>query len=122
MKSFIKITIFLFLSLSLSGCGKNNTEEYNESVQAGLDYLAAEEYTRAETQFEQALDLKKEDERVQSFLDQTIHFEKALNAAEEEDHNLALEEAEKVRDINNGSKGLVDKAEKFIKELEKDKE
>lgn len=122
MKSFIRVIIFLFLSLSLSGCGKNKVEDYHQSVQAGLDYLAAEEYRRAETQFEQALKLKEGDERVQSFLDQTVHFEKALNAAEEADHDLALEEAEKVRDMNNGSKGLVNKAENFIKSLEKEKE
>lgn len=120
LKVTFKMGLLLFLSLFLSGCDSNNVNQYNESIQTGLDYLAAEDYARATIQFEQALEDMPDDDRAGALLNQTVHYEKALKATENSDNEDTLEEAKNVINFTEGSKGLIFKAESLIEELQTD--
>lgn len=95
----------------LAGC--SNTA-YNNAIEKGLDYIASEEYEKAESAFELALDEKKKDEKATALLNQTKSYQTAIKALEAGNIQLAVEEAEKVSKEENGSNALVKKAEEII--------
>lgn len=47
-----KWLVLIIVLLGLSGCKDESGEAYTMSIQNGLDYLAAEDYNRAEGYFE----------------------------------------------------------------------
>ena len=106
------------MSFQLLGCGQTNDAEYIEHITAGLDYLSLEDYTRAEIQFEQALDIKPEDIEASAYMNQSSHFNRALDAFDKADHEQALVEANHVIDYDHGSRALVAKAETLIADIE----
>lgn len=111
----------LFILTILMGC--SNDETYNKAIQKGLDYLASEEFQKAEGSFESALDEKKDDQKATALLEQTIHYQAALEALDEEDLDNAKEKAGKVISIDNGSSALIKKSEEItmsVEELEKE--
>lgn len=118
----MKRVLILFSSLFLIACNNLDEEQYNESIQLGLDYIAAEDYTRAQIQFEQALSKVPEDVRANSLLTQTIHYESALKAIKEGNEDKGIGEAQKVIEIEKGSEGLKTKSEILIKELQTNNE
>lgn len=102
--------IGLLLILILSGC---NQEVYNNSIQKGLDFIASEEFKKAEGAFEIALSEKKQDERATALLEQTRNYQDALQALEKGDLNLAANNAEKVTKETEGSEALIKKTEEI---------
>ncbi len=93
------------------GC---NDEAYNTAIQKGMDYIASEEYQKAEGAFELALEEKKQNEKATALLHQTKNYQEALNALEEGELELALEKAEKVSQENEGSDALIKKADELV--------
>lgn len=106
----------LFIIVILMGC--SNDEAYNNSLQKGLDYIASEEFQKAEGAFESALDEKKDDVKATVLLNQTKSYQNAMVALEEGELELAVEEAEKVTKEENGSNALVKKAEDILLSIE----
>ncbi|WP_088036119.1 hypothetical protein [Evansella clarkii] len=102
--------IGLLFILILSGC---NQEVYNNSIQKGLDFIASEEFKKAEGAFEIALSEKKQDERAAALLEQTRNYQDALQALEEGDLDLAANNAEKVTKETEGSEALIKKTEEI---------
>lgn len=109
----MKKTLFiLFTTLLLIGC--SNDESYNNALQKGLDYIANEEYQKAESAFELALDEKKDDEKATALFNQVVFYQEAINAMENNELDLAKESAEKVIKLEGGSSALVNKSEDVI--------
>lgn len=102
---------------TLVACESGDGANYNEFIHSGLDYLALEDYTRAEIQFEQALSLKEDDVYTSSLVAQSLHFNQAHKFIEEEKVEEAIAEAERVIELKDGSQGLIVKAEQFIVNL-----
>lgn len=107
MRKLILMTLFTFIVLV--GC--SNDEAYNNAIQKGLDYVASEEYSKAESAFELALDEKKEDEKATVLLSQTIDYQEVVKAMEEGEYDLAKEKANAVIELDGGSSALVKKSE-----------
>lgn len=102
----------LFIFTVLVGC--SNDEAYNNAIQKGLDYVASEEYSKAESAFELALDEKKEDEKATVLLSQTIDYQELIKAMEEGEFDLAKEKAHAVIELEGGSSALVKKSEEAL--------
>lgn len=117
MRKLILITLFAFIVLV--GC--SNDEAYNNAIQKGLDYVASEEYPKAESAFELALDEKSEDETATVLLSQTIDYQELVKAMEEGEYDLAKEKVDAIIELDGGSSALVKKSEDAlasIKDLE----
>lgn len=110
MRKLILMTLFAFIVLV--GC--SNDEAYNNAIQKGLDYVATEEYSKAESAFELALDEKKDDEKATVLLKQTIYYQEVIKAMEEGEYDLAKEKANAVIELDGGSAALVKKSEDAI--------
>lgn len=106
----------LFIFIILAGC--SNDDAYNNSIQKGLDYIASEEYQKAEGAFELALDEKKDDEKAMALLQQTVYYQDALKAIDEGELDSAKEKAEKIITIENGSAALIKNSEDIITSIE----
>src|SRR5699024_3327530 len=70
------ILLSLLILIVLIGC--SNDDVYNNSIQKGLDYMASEEYKKAESAFELALDEKPDDEKATALLGQTVNNQESL--------------------------------------------
>lgn len=109
---FIALIVFI-----LVGCGVNADESlYEESIEAGLDYFAVEEYDDSETQFNQALEVKENDEQAETFLAQTAAYQEALQLFEEGKFDEGVIKAQTVIDTENGAASISNKAEELITE------
>lgn len=113
----------LLISLSLSvlllvGCAESsherepidNEEAYETAMQNGLDELQLDRLEEAETYFETALEEKEEDEQATILLAQTQNYAEAIHLFEEEAHEEALEKADAVQTVENGSSYLAQQA------------
>ncbi|WP_339212345.1 hypothetical protein [Ornithinibacillus sp. FSL M8-0202] len=105
----------LFLVIMLMGC---NEETYNNAIQKGLDHIGSEEYQKAESAFELALEEKKEDVKATALLAQTRYYQEALEDMEEAELEAAAEKAEKVTKETEGSEALIKKAEELVSSIE----
>lgn len=113
----------LFLLIILAGC--SNDEAYNYALQKGLDYIASEEYQKAESAFELALDEKENDEKATALLDQTRYYQEVLQAIAEKEWDIVVEKANEIIKIKGGSSALVSKAKDAIEsknEVQEDNE
>ncbi|ANU09409.1 hypothetical protein BBH88_03335 [Planococcus antarcticus DSM 14505] len=106
----------LVIFIVLAGC--SNDEAYNNAVHKGLDYIASEEYQKAESAFELAIDEKSNDKKATALLDQTVYHQEAIKAMEEGDLDSATEKAEKVINTEDGSSALVKKSKDIVASIE----
>lgn len=107
-----RILFISFIISFLIGC--SNDEPYNNAMQKGLDYIASEEYSKAESAFELALDEKKGDEKATALLEQTTYYQEVLNAIEDEKWDIVNEKANEIIKIKDGSSALISKAKDAI--------
>jgi len=105
----------LFIFIILAGC--SNDEAYNNAIQKGLDYIGSEEYQKAESAFEFALDEKKDDEKATTLLNQVILYQEAVTATEDGELDIAKENAEEVILSEDGSSALIKKAKGIISSI-----
>ena len=105
------LLICLFFIFILTGC---SNEAYNNAIQKGLDYIASEEYQKAEGAFELALEEKKQDIKATALLEQTRNYQAAVKALEDAKLKIATEKAEKVSKETEGSDALIKKAEEIL--------
>lgn len=112
MKKYLIPILFILL---LVGC---SNETYHNAIEKGLDYIASEDYEKAEAAFELALEEKANDEKATTLLNQVRNFRKALEAFDNGDLEEATEMAEKVVDGDEESTALVKKAEELLLEIE----
>ncbi|MBS3678788.1 hypothetical protein KGF86_01025 [Ornithinibacillus massiliensis] len=101
----------LFIIVILTGC---SDEGYHNAIQKGLDYIAIEEYQKAEGAFELALEEKKQDAKATALLSQTSNYLEALTAHELDDIELAEGKAQDVIKETEGSEALIKKAEEIL--------
>lgn len=105
----------LFVIFILTGC---NDEAYNNALQKGLDYIASEEFQKAETAFELALEEKEQDVKATALLSQTLNYQEALEALEEAELEIASEKMNEVTEETEGSQALIKKAEDTLSSIE----
>lgn len=106
--------LFPLLLIILTGCNDSSEEAYNNSFQNGLDYIAAEDFIRAEVHFEQALEVKPDDERATRMLSQIELYQSAMSYFDSEQYDESIEELLKLKDIKDGSTGMIAIADRFI--------
>ncbi|GEK90339.1 hypothetical protein SAMN04488100_1582 [Alkalibacterium putridalgicola] len=104
------MTLALLLVLT-TACNDETDELYNNSFQGGLDYIAAEDFIRAEVYFEQALEAHPDDQRTTDMIYQIQHYLKAVEHFDLEQYADSMEELEFVLDTENGSAGMAAKAQ-----------
>ena len=109
------MNLFIFL-VFLTGC--SNDEAYNNAVKKGNDYITSEEYQKAETAFELALDEKMNDEQATALLTQTVSYQELIKQFNEGNFEVAIENANEVIQIKNGSSNLVKKSEDVLEMIE----
>lgn len=109
--------LVLFLTMGLTGCS-NHTNNYNESIDNGMESITMEEYDQAKSHFEAALEEKPEDERVQNILDQLAAYQEAVQYMENNEMEKALKQAELSSEVTNGSKELNERSKALIKEIQ----
>lgn len=83
----------MLVSLLLTGCVNESEEAYSNSVQKGLDVLAAEDQSKSEVYFELALEEKPKDEKTNAWLVQTVNYGDALQLFEEENYEEELKKS-----------------------------
>ncbi|UOE95135.1 hypothetical protein [Alkalihalobacillus sp. LMS39] len=105
----------LFLLIILMGC---NDEAYNNAIEKGLDYIASEEFQKAEGAFELALGEKKDDGKATALLEQTKLYQEALEAFEDANFEKATDKSELVMIQTEGSNALIKKAEEILSAIE----
>ncbi|WP_368646186.1 hypothetical protein AB4027_04705 [Alkalibacterium putridalgicola] len=108
MKKWLTLPLLLVF---MTACNDGTDEMYNNSFRDGLDYIAAEDFIRAEVYFEQALEARPDDQRTQDFIDQLKHYQQALEYFDMEQYADSMEELEFVLDTENGSAGMAAKAQ-----------
>lgn len=119
----MKKIVWVLMALLLVACGPGYDEAfYNESIEAGLDAFAVEEYGEAELQFQQALDEKEEDEAATAYLTQTKTYREALQLFEKDQFEEGFVKAQVVIDTENGATSISNKAEELISEQEERQE
>ena len=109
------MNLFIFL-VFLTGC--SNDEAYNNAVKKGNDYITSEEYQKAETAFELALDEKMNDEQATALLTQTVSYQELIKQFNEGNFEVAIDNANEVIQIKNGSSNLVKKSEDVLEMIE----
>lgn len=116
LKQYKMIVFLLGLTLTLIGC--SSSKVYEEMMAKGLDRIEKEEFAKAESFFEMALEEKPEDEQAKVLLQQTQQIQQVL----EEFSDGKLDKVEKIIneiiDKDNGSKLLVEKAEAIQEEIQ----
>ena len=120
------LTFLSFGALLLVGCAESANEEevvnddaaYENAIQNGLDELQVDNFEKAEAYFEIALDEKTEDEKALILLDQTENYIEAVRLFEDEAHEEALEKAEAVQSVEDGSAYLTQQANQLHTEIQ----
>lgn len=107
-----KVLISIVLFIILVGC--SNDDAYNNAIEKGLDYIAIEEYKKAESAFELALDEKKDDEKATALLEQIGYYQELLHAIEDKEWDIVDEKANEIIKIKGGSSALISKAKDAI--------
>lgn len=103
LEKIIRPLLVFMLSFSIVGCGNSGEATYNETITSGIEYIIAEDYENAENAFEFALEENPEDECAQATLKQMTLYREALNEFERDNNEKALELAENVLKITEGS-------------------
>lgn len=118
MKKYLRVIIILFSAFILTACGDPAEAAYNESVEAGTEYLEAGDLENAEEQFTIALENKPEDEYVQTVLEQIRLYQGAVDEFAASNNEKALELAEEAINISEGSEVIKKKAQTLREEIQ----
>lgn len=120
MKNKIK---YIFLSLALLlillvGCAEAGNEAYDEALNNGLEEIRIENYEKAEEYFEMALEEEADDVRAETLLNQTQSYVAAVSFFDQEQYDEAIEKAEFIQSLEDGSSILEFKASELMKEIQ----
>lgn len=121
--------LLIYLSLIvlvLVGCAESSKEQetvndddtYETAIQNGLDALELDHFEKAEAYFEIALEEKNEDETALILLDQTENYVEAIRLFEEKVYEEALEKADAVQAVEDGSTYLTKQANQLQTEIQ----
>lgn len=113
-KYVLFITALFFILVSCSG----KEAAYEEAINEGLSHLENDEYELAEQSFQNALEIKPEDEYANNLLSQTELIQKAYQHFDEENIEEAVETIKKIIEIEDGSEHLVMRANEIQEEID----
>ncbi|WP_423188993.1 hypothetical protein ACO1PF_10425 [Alkalibacterium sp. f15] len=105
----------------LSSCSADSSSDYNKAIETGLDYIIAEDYSRAEVQFEQAIAFREGDDRAAALLAQTTHYSNAQKLLTDENMDEAIQEIKKISTYEDGSSGFIMKSERLLAQIDEEK-
>ncbi len=119
------MTFLSLLAILLVGCGESaeekatgeNKEAYETTVQKGVDELQLDHFEKAIAYFERALEEEEESEEAATLLEQTEAYMEARELFEEEQYEAALEKAEAVQGVADGSTYLSQQANQLHTEI-----
>lgn len=114
------ISIFAISMFLLVGC--KSDAAYKEAMELGNEALKNGKYEVALTEFEKALEEKKDDEIASSLYNQIEKYIKALEYDEKNKFDESLELLEEVINYENGSEVLVNEAKNLKIQVQKAKE
>ncbi len=105
------LTFLSLLVILLVGCGESaekntageNEDAYETAVRKGIDELQSDHFEKATAYFEMALEEEAEGEEAAVLLEQTENYMAARELFEEEKYEAALEKAEAVQKVEDGS-------------------
>ncbi|CAM4240395.1 hypothetical protein [Lederbergia lenta] len=115
IKQYKMIVFLLGLSLALIGCSNNKV--YEQMMAKGLERIEKEEFAKAESFFEMALEEKPEDEHAKILSQQTKLIQQALEGFSDGNLDKVEEVIGKIMDGEEGSELLVKKAKAMQKEI-----
>ncbi|WP_322395930.1 hypothetical protein, partial [Clostridium perfringens] len=95
---------------------------YNEAIELGNEALKNKKYEDAITEFEKALEEKKDDKVATDLYNQSEKYVEALESYEKREFDQSLQLLEEVINYENGSDILVQEAKTLKSQVEKDKE
>lgn len=105
--------------VGLVGCSQNDAENtVNNAMQQGMDYIAMEEYEKAEAAFEIAMEEDSQETKASKILEELELLQKSSTALEEESYDEALEHSGDLKMSENGSQALVEKGEEIFQQGE----
>lgn len=113
------ISICIISMLLLVGC--KSDAAYNEALELGNEALKNGKYEVALTEFEKALEEKKDDEVATALYNQSEKYVKALENYEKQEFEQTLELLDEVINYENGSDVLVNEAKTLKTQVEEDK-
>jgi len=120
------LTFLSLLVILLVGCGESaeestatgeNEDTYEIAVQKGIDELQSDHFEKATAYFEMALEEEAEGEEAATLLEQTENYIAARELFEEEKYEAALEKAEAVQTVEDGSTYLSQQANELHTEI-----
>lgn len=114
------ISVCILSMLLLVGC--KSDAAYNEAIELGNEALKNKKYEDAITEFEKALEEKKDDKVATDLYNQSEKYVKALESHEKREFDQSLKLLEEVINYENGSDILVQEAKTLKGQVEKDKE
>ena len=113
------ISICIISMFLLVGC--KSDAAYNEALELGNEALKNGKYEVAITEFEKALEEKKDDEVATALYNQSEKYVKALENYEKQEFEKTLELLDEVINYENGSEVLVNEAKTLKIQVEEDK-
>lgn len=113
------ISICIISMFLLVGC--KSDAAYNEALELGNEALKNGKYEVAITEFEKALEEKKDDEVATALYNQSEKYVKALENYEKQEFEKTLELLDEVINYENGSEVLVNEAKTLKTQVEEDK-
>ncbi|MCC3866058.1 hypothetical protein K0040_17520 [Terrisporobacter petrolearius] len=114
------IWVCILSMLLLVGC--KSDAAYNKVIESGNEALKNKKYEDAITEFEKALEEKKNDKVATDLYNQSEQYVKALKSYEKSDFGQSLQFLDEVINFENGSDILVQEAKTLKEKAEKDKE
>lgn len=114
------IWVCILSMLLLVGC--KSDAAYNKVIESGNEALKNKKYEDAITEFEKALEEKKDDKVATDLYNQSEQYVKALKSYEKREFDKSLELLDEVINFENGSDILVQEAKTLKSQVEKDKE
>ncbi|MCC3866788.1 hypothetical protein [Terrisporobacter mayombei] len=114
------ISVCILSMFLLVGC--KSDAAYNEAIELGNEALKNKKYEDAITEFEKALEEKKDDKVATDLYNQSEKYVKALKSLEEREFDQSLELLDEVINYENGSDILIQEAKTLKEQVKKDKE
>lgn len=105
------IGVLIGLMFLLGGCSSKTDEVYQESIQNGLDAIAEEKFSKAEGLFETALNLKEDDVKAKSYLNQVQLIVKADELVKQNKIDDAVKLLVAATKVKEGSKVIAAKSQ-----------
>lgn len=114
------ISVCILSMLLLVGC--KSDAAYNKAIELGNEALKNKKYEDAITEFEKALEEKKDDKVATDLYNQSEKYVKALKSYEKREFDQSLELLDGVINYENGSDILVQEAKTLKEQVKEDKE